>query len=136
LIEYYVKFRIFRDMLKRLFRRYLKTPLIVRIMVGFVAGSLIGGILWLITGVNDRPAMEAVVRFIAPFGSLLINMLKMIVIPVIFFLNRDGRRQPGAPQIRRNRPEGLGLVSDDLNPGRHKLGLRWPWPSIPEQERI
>jgi len=91
-------------MLKRLFRRYLKTPLIVRIMVGFVAGSLIGGILWLITGVNDRPAMEAVVRFIAPFGSLLINMLKMIVIPVIFF-----SIVTGAASLELRKFGGIGL---------------------------
>ncbi|MFH1213458.1 MAG: dicarboxylate/amino acid:cation symporter [Candidatus Neomarinimicrobiota bacterium] len=72
-------------MLKKLLRGYLRTSLILRIVIGFGTGSIIGGLLWAYSGVIGQPATETVVQFIAPLGSLLINMLKMIVIPVIFF---------------------------------------------------
>jgi Na+/H+-dicarboxylate symporter len=73
-------------------------------MVGFAAGSLIGGVLWIINGVTGRTLAEDIVPFIAPFGSLLINMLKMIVIPVIFF-----SIVTGAASLELRKFGGIGL---------------------------
>jgi len=91
-------------MLKKLLQGYLNTSLIIRIMIGFIAGSLIGGILWIIGGATDRATAEAIVPFIAPFGSILINMLKMIVIPVIFF-----SIVTGAASLELRKFGGIGL---------------------------
>ena len=72
-------------MLKILFRRYFAIPLIYRIGAAFAAG-VAGGILVSRLGVLYGPgAVEKTVAWIAPFGSVLIAMLKMIVIPIIFF---------------------------------------------------
>ncbi len=66
-------------------RRYFSTSLLVRILAAFVIGSAAGGALWFLSVDSVRPVSAEIIPYIAPFGTLLVNMLKMIVVPVIFF---------------------------------------------------
>ena len=73
----------------RLLRLYFRISLIVRILLGFAAGSLVGIVFWWLS----RPAGEAatgtlaetVIPYILPFGQVFVQMLRMIVVPIIFF---------------------------------------------------
>ncbi|MCX8038471.1 MAG: dicarboxylate/amino acid:cation symporter [Candidatus Sumerlaeia bacterium] len=58
----------------------MRTSLVLRILVGFVAGSALGLVLRNVPG-----SAAAMNLYIEPFGAVFVNMLKMIVIPVIFF---------------------------------------------------
>jgi Na+/H+-dicarboxylate symporter len=62
---------------------------VIRILAGFLLGSLIGVVLW-----GLAPAEKGVTPgwavWVEPFGSIFVNMLKMIVFPVIFFSLIDG----------------------------------------------
>ncbi len=71
--------------MKTLIRAYLNTSLVLRIFVGFVLGALAGAALWFFTNASGSNITDSVITYIAPFGTILVNMLKMIVIPVIFF---------------------------------------------------
>ena len=72
-------------MLKKIFCFYRSTPLVLRMSVAFIAG-IIGGIVIFTIGKNyDQNLAVKILQFIAPFGTILISMLKMIVIPIIFF---------------------------------------------------
>ena len=66
-------------------RWYFKTSLILRIIVCFAAGSIIGGVLWYVSNATGRDIGRAVMPYISPFGEVFVHMLKMIVVPVIFF---------------------------------------------------
>ncbi len=66
--------------MQRLFALYVRTSLVLRILAGFLAGSAIGLVLRNIPG-----SAAAMHLYIEPFGAVFVNMLKMIVIPVIFF---------------------------------------------------
>jgi len=68
-----------------MFKWYTSTSLLIRLLAGFVIGSAIGSILWIISAHTGNPVAESVTPYISPFGSILISLLKMIVIPVIFF---------------------------------------------------
>jgi len=78
-------------MIKQILRWYFKTSLILRIIVCFVAGSLIGAVLWYLsqaTGaaeVTGPTIAEKIIPYISPFGQVFVHMLKMIVVPIIFF---------------------------------------------------
>jgi len=71
--------------MNRLLQRYFSVSLVIRILVSFVAGAIIGGILWLASAQTGKPIAESVTTYISPFGAVFVSMLKMIVIPVIFF---------------------------------------------------
>jgi Na+/H+-dicarboxylate symporter len=71
--------------MKKLISWYLSVSLVVRIFVAFLMGSIMGGTLWLISSQTGHPVADSIIPYISPFGVVLINMLKMIVIPVIFF---------------------------------------------------
>ncbi|MBP7049632.1 MAG: dicarboxylate/amino acid:cation symporter [Phycisphaerae bacterium] len=72
-------------------QRYFKTSLVVRIFIGFAAGSLVGILFWSLsraTGGAAEPGAtpaEKVIPYIMPFGEVFVQMLKMIVVPIIFF---------------------------------------------------
>jgi len=68
-----------------LFRRYLSVHLMLRIFAGFLLGSAIGITLWVITVRTGIPVTVKVLPWISPFGNVFVSMLKMVVIPVIFF---------------------------------------------------
>lgn len=76
--------------MNKFFKWYVKTSLLLRILVCFIAGAIIGGVLWGISSatVGDgaiNPGVQTAINYIEPFGSVFVGMLKMIVIPVIFF---------------------------------------------------
>ncbi|MBD3386120.1 cation:dicarboxylase symporter family transporter [candidate division KSB1 bacterium] len=71
--------------MKTLLKWYLSTSLVLRILSAFLFGSLLGGLLWFISSRTGADTAQSIIPFISPFGTILINMLKMIVIPVIFF---------------------------------------------------
>ncbi len=71
--------------MKKLLRLYFQTSLILRILVGFVAGSLIGVLFWHLSRSSEAAVSETVIPYIFPFGQVFVHMLKMIVVPIIFF---------------------------------------------------
>jgi Na+/H+-dicarboxylate symporter len=69
-----------------LLKAYLRVSLVTRIVAGFLLGAAIGGILWYVSvtyGMKDE--IQRTMRYFSPFGSVFINMLKMIVVPIVFF---------------------------------------------------
>jgi len=71
--------------MKSLFQWYISKSILLRIIAAVVIGSTIGCILWYISSRTGQPVAIKVVPWVSPFGMILVNMLKMIVIPVIFF---------------------------------------------------
>ncbi|MBN1816563.1 MAG: dicarboxylate/amino acid:cation symporter [Sedimentisphaerales bacterium] len=77
--------------MRGLFRLYFKTSLLVRILVCFAVGSLVGVLFWFISQQTEIDAAEQtslvgkIISCIQPFGQVFVHMLKMIVIPIIFF---------------------------------------------------
>lgn len=66
---------------------YFRIPLFVRILTSFVLGIGFGYLLYIN---SDAKWVENTVNIIAPFGNVLVAMLKMIVIPIIFFSLIEG----------------------------------------------
>ncbi len=71
--------------MKKVLKWYFSVSLVLRILVCFLAGSLLGILFWYISSVSGRPMAETLIPYVSPWGTILINMLKMIVIPIIFF---------------------------------------------------
>ncbi len=71
--------------MKKLLRWYFRKPLVLRILSGFIVGSVIGILLWWGSSRMGYAVAPALETYVEPFGSVFVNMLKMIVIPVIFF---------------------------------------------------
>ncbi|MDD3643880.1 MAG: cation:dicarboxylase symporter family transporter, partial [Candidatus Krumholzibacteria bacterium] len=71
--------------MRTLFRWYLSKPILLRIIAAVVLGSAAGIALWYVSVATGRPVALRAMPWISPFGMVLVNMLKMIVIPVIFF---------------------------------------------------
>ena len=71
--------------MRKMFQWYFRTPLVARILGGFITGSIIGIILWWSAGSAADAAEPTWKTYVEPFGAIFVNMLKMIVIPVIFF---------------------------------------------------
>lgn len=61
-----------------------KIPLIYLNLAGFVLGCLAGLALYKF-GLSHSAVLDKIIAVISPFGNVLVNMLKMIVIPIIFF---------------------------------------------------
>ena len=66
---------------------YFRIPLFVRILTSFVLGIGFGYLLYIN---SDAKWVENTVNIVAPFGNVLVAMLKMIVIPIIFFSLIEG----------------------------------------------
>ena len=66
---------------------YFRIPLFVRILTSFVLGIGVGYLLYIN---SDAKWVENTVNIVAPFGNVLVAMLKMIVIPIIFFSLIEG----------------------------------------------
>lgn len=64
---------ILKGYVMKLFKKYLETPLLVKMSVGFILG--------IITGIVMGPSAG----IFEPLGTLFLNMLQMIVIPLILF---------------------------------------------------
>ncbi len=69
----------------KIFSWYSRIPLVWRNLGAFVLGCLAGIILYKVNQLCGGKILENVVAVLSPFGSVLVNMLKMIVIPIIFF---------------------------------------------------
>lgn len=61
-----------------------KIPLIYWNLAAFVLGCLAGLALYKF-GLTHSAALDKIIAIVSPFGNVLVNMLKMIVIPIIFF---------------------------------------------------
>lgn len=70
--------------MKRLLHSYFNTPLLLRIFIGFLIGTTVGGIVWYLQS-QSIPWATTIISTAKPFGDVLVAILKMIVIPVIFF---------------------------------------------------
>lgn len=62
-----------------------KIPLIYWNLAAFILGCIAGLAIFKIGGIYGEDTLKNIVSYIAPFGNILVNMLKMIVIPIIFF---------------------------------------------------
>ena len=69
----------------KLFSWYNNIPLVWRNLGAFVLGCLAGVVLYKVNQLCGGDLMKNIVAILSPFGSILVNMLKMIVIPIIFF---------------------------------------------------
>ena len=61
-----------------------KNLLIYFNLAAFVLGCLAGLALYKF-GLSDKESLAKIIEIMTPFGNVLVNMLKMIVIPIIFF---------------------------------------------------
>ena len=59
-----------------------KIPLVGKIMIGFVLGTLVG---LYFAECCDLSTRNAVLPYVMPFGNILVAMLKMVVYPIILF---------------------------------------------------
>jgi Na+/H+-dicarboxylate symporter len=71
--------------MRQLFRWYFKTSLVLRIIISFVLGSLIGAAFWYWSQQAGDVPVEQIISYVSPFGQVFVHMLKMIVVPIIFF---------------------------------------------------
>ena len=75
----------------KLLRLYFRTSLVLRIFIGFAAGAVVGIVFWYLsraTGDAVAPGStlaERIIPVVLPFGQVFVQMLKMIVVPIIFF---------------------------------------------------
>jgi Na+/H+-dicarboxylate symporter len=69
----------------KLFCWYTRIPLIWRNLGAFVLGLTAGIVIYKLGGIYGQEYLTKTVTILSPFGTVLINMLKMIVIPIIFF---------------------------------------------------
>lgn len=69
----------------KLLKLYRSIPLIYLNLGGFVLGCLAGLLIWKGGLVWGDVFLSRILGVLSPFGTLLVNMLKMIVIPIIFF---------------------------------------------------
>ena len=70
--------------MKKILQWYLHTPLIWLNIGAFVLGCAAGLIVWKIGDSGYADLASQITSGLAPFGNVLISMLKMIVIPIIF----------------------------------------------------
>ena len=73
-------------MFKKIFNHYCSVPLFMKMAVAFVLGIIGGIVLFKIGESSSSACAEKIIQIIAPFGTVLISMLKMIVIPIILVL--------------------------------------------------
>lgn len=71
--------------MKKLLHAYFATPLVYRIIAAFLLGIGAGIGSWLLARPLGTEWLERATGFVSPFGTVLISMLKMAVIPIIFF---------------------------------------------------
>jgi Na+/H+-dicarboxylate symporter len=71
--------------MKKILQWYFSISLILRIIVCLIVGSIFGIALWYISASAETDAPAQIIKYISPFGNVFVHMLKMIVIPVVFF---------------------------------------------------
>ena len=68
-----------------IFSWYKKIPLIYLNLAAFVTGCIAGLVIYKIGNAYGSDVLSSIVGIVSPFGNVLVYMLKMIVIPIIFF---------------------------------------------------
>jgi Na+/H+-dicarboxylate symporter len=66
-------------------RAYLRTSIGRKLLYAFLLGVAVGGAMWAYGTVTGNMVAESIAPYLTPFGSILVNMLKMVVVPVVFF---------------------------------------------------
>ena len=61
----------------------MRTSLVGKILIGFALGTGVG--LFLAEGRVSSETAKTVISYVAPFGNVLVAMLKMVVYPIILF---------------------------------------------------
>ena len=69
----------------KLFAWYRDTSLVILNIGAFVFGCAVGLAMWKIGTFGYEAWITQIAAFLSPFGDVLISLLKMIVIPIIFF---------------------------------------------------
>ena len=69
----------------KLWERYRNTPLIYLNLGAFILGGIAGLLLYKGGSAWGGNFLTQALAILSPFGGILVNMLKMIVIPIIFF---------------------------------------------------
>ena len=72
-------------MFKKIFNYYCSVPLFLKMAIAFILGIIGGIVLFKLGEGSSASYAEKIIQIIAPFGTVLVSMLKMIVIPIIFF---------------------------------------------------
>ncbi len=72
-------------MLKKWLKGYFSIPLVWRVAVAFVLGIAVGIGCSRLGACYGEETLARITGVISPFGTVLIAMLKMVVIPIIFF---------------------------------------------------
>ena len=60
----------------------------VKILIGLVAGIVVGAIFWAVMGAEAAGSFTA--KYIKPFGDIFVNLLKFIVVPLVLLSIMDG----------------------------------------------
>ncbi len=60
----------------------------VKILIGLIAGIVVGAIFWAAMGAEAAGAFTA--KYIKPFGDIFVNLLKFIVVPLVLLSIMDG----------------------------------------------
>lgn len=60
----------------------------MQILIGLIAGIIIGAILWAAMGADSAGAFTA--KYVKPFGDIFVNLLKFIVVPLVLLSIMDG----------------------------------------------
>ena len=60
----------------------------VKILIGLIAGIVVGAIFWAVMGAEAAGAFTA--KYIKPFGDIFVNLLKYIVVPLVLLSIMDG----------------------------------------------
>ena len=68
----------------KLLKWYNRVPLIYLNLGAFVLGCAGGLLLYWLGGIFGKDFLNTATNILAPFGNILVNMLKMIVMPIIF----------------------------------------------------
>lgn len=68
-----------------LISRYRSVPILYRMLGAFMAGAIIGLLCWYAEANYALALRESLDAWLSPFGLVFVNMLKMIVVPLIFF---------------------------------------------------
>jgi len=71
--------------MKKLLTWYFGVSLIGRIIACLIIGAGAGAAIWLVSGRIETDTCQKLLAVIEPFGNVFVYMLKMIVIPVVFF---------------------------------------------------
>lgn len=65
---------------------YFRISLVTRVVAGLLSGAAVGGLLWYLSvAFGCGAAVLKAMHVCAPFGTVFIGMLKMIVVPTVFF---------------------------------------------------